>query len=216
MDMGLLPQEDKIESITKGWWDGLMCRSAFLREPDRALCTLRQPGGVALLSNGKCTSHIVDQGGDDRNLGRWRWMTSRGKNQKKICIIGAYKTGASWVTTQNQLVALQDGRDGTTAIDTDPTELWVSDLRSFIQKQQIDQCNIILTGDFNEDVSVIGTDIVQLASSLGLREALIEKYGTAPNTHDRGSLPIDGIFVSVGIQILQGGYTTFEESPSDH
>ena len=30
-DMGMLPQEDRIESIAKGWWDGLMCRSACSR-----------------------------------------------------------------------------------------------------------------------------------------------------------------------------------------
>ena len=143
-------------------------------------------------------------------------MTLRDKDQKKICIIGAYKTGASWVTSQNQLVALQESRDGNLAIDTDPTDLWISDLRTFVQKQQANNCNIILTGDFNEDVSVPSTDIVDLATSLGLWEALIERYGKAPNTHDRGSLPIDGIFVSEGIQIIQGGYTSFAVSWSDH
>ena len=81
----------------------------------------------------------------------------------------------------------------------------MSDLRMLIQKQQADNCNIILTGDFNEDVYVPNTDIVALATSLGLREALIEKYGNAPNTHDHGSLLIDGIFMSEGTQIIQGG-----------
>ena len=78
--------------------------------------------------------------------------------------------------SQNQLVlALQESRDGNPAIDTDPTVIWMSDLRMLIQKQQANNCNIILTGDFNEDVSVPNTDIVTLANSLGLQEALIEK-----------------------------------------
>ena len=114
------------------------------------------------------------------------------------------------------MVALQESRDGTPAIDIDLTVLWMSDLRMLIQKQQTDNCNIILTGDLNEDVSVPNTEIVTLATSLGLREALIETYGAAPNTHDRGSLLIDGIFISEGVQIVQGGYTSFGHSPSDH
>jgi len=64
----------------------------LLKEMDRNIRTLRQPGGVDLLANGKGTSHIVDQGGDARHLGRWRWVTLQGKDQKKTCIIGVYKT----------------------------------------------------------------------------------------------------------------------------
>ena len=143
-------------------------------------------------------------------------MTLRDKDQKKICIIGAYKTGASWLTSQNQLVALQESCDGNPAIDTDPKVLWMSDFCMLIHQQQADNCNIILTGDFNEDVSVPNTDIVTLANSLGLREALIEKYWDTPNTHDCRSLPIDGISVSEGVQIIQGGYKSFGDSPSDH
>ena len=52
--------------------------------------------------------------------------------------------------------------------------------------------------------------------ALGLREVLIEKYGQLPNTHLRGSCPINGIFISDDVNILQGGYTSFEDSPSDH
>jgi len=50
-------------------------------------------------------------------------VTLQGKDQKKICIIGAYKTGASWVASQNQMVALQESRDGTPAIDIDQANL---------------------------------------------------------------------------------------------
>ena len=33
-DMGTLPHEEKFENITQGWWNGLMCKSAFLKETD--------------------------------------------------------------------------------------------------------------------------------------------------------------------------------------
>ena len=85
-----------------------MCRSSFLKEENRAIRTKRQQGGVALITNGKSISHIIEQGGDERKIGRWRWIIVRGKEQKKTMIIGAYKTGASWRTTQNQAMALQN------------------------------------------------------------------------------------------------------------
>jgi len=66
-----------------------------LREENRHLRTKRQQGGRAMMTNGKCTSNIIQQGEDKRKLGRWRWITVRGKEQKKTLIIGAYKTGAS-------------------------------------------------------------------------------------------------------------------------
>ena len=69
-DMGMLPRDEKLENLTKGWWNGLMCRLTFLKETDRAIRTLRQPGGVALLANWKCTSQIIAQGSNARHFGR--------------------------------------------------------------------------------------------------------------------------------------------------
>jgi len=119
--MDLLPEHESLESLTRGWWNGTMCRSTFLREPNRELRTLRQPGGVAIIANGKCSSHIVFQGNDAQKLGRWRWITLCSKEQHKMCVIGAYKTGASWITTLNQAVALQTETLGTNPCDIDPT-----------------------------------------------------------------------------------------------
>ena len=123
-----------------------MCRSTFLREPNRELRTLRQPGGVAIIANVKYTSHIVSLGNDARKLGRWRWITLRGKDQHKLCIIGAYKTGAAWMTSLNQAVALQTVALGTTPCDIDPTVLWIQDMRELVQCRQQEGCKIILAG----------------------------------------------------------------------
>ena len=45
-----------------------------------------------------------------------------------------------------------------------------------------------------------------------------ERYGAsnAPNTHKRGSQPIDGIFASESIEMLKGGYDGGQDSISDH
>ena len=76
---------------------------------------------------------------------------------------------------------------------------------------------IVLTGDWNEDIR--SDTMVKQMEALGLCEVLMEKQGgnDAPATGDRGSKPIDGVFVSLSLDIEQGGYLAFSMGcPSDH
>jgi len=75
---------------------------------------------------------------------------------------------------------------------------------------------IIVAGDFNDNLDNENGPIRKMMERLHLREVLLELNGPGPNTHNRGTETIDGIFASEGIDIRQGGYSTFEESPSDH
>ena len=47
-------------------------------------------------------------------------------------IIGSYKTGVSWRTTQNKVVALQNKEKKEDRNFTDPTILWIEDLFNLI------------------------------------------------------------------------------------
>ena len=98
---------------------------------------------------------------------------------------------------------------------TDPTILWIEDLRKVVIEKQNEGCRVILTGDYNENVANPRSGICKLCNDLGMREVLTEKYGAAPNTHERGTDPIEGIFISEGMNIVKGGYILFEESLSD-
>ena len=56
-------------------------------------------------------------------------------------------------------------------------------------------------------------------AALGLREVLLEKHGgtTAPETWERGSDPIDGVFASWALHIERGGFLAHSMGcPSDH
>ena len=141
---------------------------------------------------------------------------SSGKGTEETLIIGAYKTGASSVTTQNQAIALQNKENPEDRIMTDPTILRIEDLRKLVTEKENEGCRVILTGDFNEKVANPRSGICKLCNDLGMQEVLTEKYGAAPNTHERGTDPIEGVFMSDGMNIVKGGYTSFEESPSDH
>lgn len=216
-DMSRVNEREKIESITTGWWKGCMARTAYLVENEYAFREKRQQGGVALIANGAITTHIIEQGGDKRQLGRWRYIVCRGKNEHKTCIIGCYKPGRTWISALNQSIAIQKKRKQNDQL-IDPLLLWLDDITELIILKQQEGCEIIMTGDFNEDLLDRNSPINKMATRLGLREALLEKHEIKQgfSTYFRGSTVIDGVFISPGLSIEHGGYTSYDESPSDH
>ena len=70
--------------------------------------------------------------------------------------------------------------------------------------------------DLNEDVT--STHITQFFQSLRLCKAIINKHKNKilKSTWNRGSVPIDGIFVSNFINPTTSGYAAFSNFPSDH
>jgi hypothetical protein len=68
--------------------------------------------------------------------------------------------------------------------------------------------------DANEDIRAFGNTI----APSGLHEVLLERHGpNAPATYHGGSQPIDGVFASPSIHIVQGGYLEFGYGPhTDH
>ena len=79
---------------------------------------------------------------------------------------------------------------------------------------------VVVMGDFNEDVR--GSHLTEFFGDdeLNLREVLIEKHGEeGPETciKNESNVPIDGIFCTPGLSILAGGYLPYHEGPkSDH
>ena len=85
-------------------------------------------------------------------------------------------------------------------------EKWIND------KEQL-----IVMGDLNEDVR---HQEVEVWKELGLVEVVSSRYRDPPPTFNQTkklSRPIDGIWVSAGLEIRKSGYLAFEEGcPSDH
>jgi len=76
---------------------------------------------------------------------------------------------------------------------------------------------VIILADMNDDMC---TDPIQTAvTQIGLAEAVTTQHGpNAPNTHNRGSTPINGIFLTPDLtQNITSGYLAFGEGIlSDH
>ena len=75
---------------------------------------------------------------------------------------------------------------------------------------------MIIMGDFNQPLEG-QSRLEQRLRERGIEDKLRKHYpGQAPNTHKRGSKPIDGIFASELITILKGGWEGGMDKISNH
>jgi hypothetical protein len=87
--------------------------------------------------------------------------------------------------------------------------MFVQDLVAEVVKWLETGDQLVIGGDVNEDVQTCG--LSQSLKGLGLLEILTETHGLdGPSTYNRGSAPIDGIFVSPSLQGIWCGYDKFE------
>jgi hypothetical protein len=194
-----------VSECTKGWFRRLNYTNAYYKTyPSQSTF---QVGGVMQFIIGDTSTRVFAKGGDD--IGRWTWQSLRGKNNKVVRFISAYRpvknegnAGSTW----NQQQYYADIKNS----KLNPHEQWIFDLRILIEQWLMEGDSIVLMVDLNDDVrtSQVATSMVRM----GLKEIVTSKH-QAPNTHQRGSRPIDGIFVSEEICPMACGYV---ESPSDH
>ncbi|MFN9982402.1 MAG: hypothetical protein ACK53Y_20915, partial [bacterium] len=133
-----------------------------------------------------------------------------GRNSYSLRIISAYRPnpprGPYTVYAQQQhfLSTQNDPRC--------PRKAFVEDLCKDIQEFLSSGDQIILLIDGNS--SMKSSDLSLALSACSLREVLLDRYGTnGPSTFIRNTTrtPIDGIWATPGIDILAGGYFSYDE-----
>jgi len=93
----------------------------------------------------------------------------------------------------------------------------LSDLQVELNAWQEAGDRIIVLTDFNEDVQLPW--IWQFFANINLIEAISTITGSPPMaTYNRGTMPIDGIYVSPDLlPLIKGGYLAFDAGiPSNH
>ena len=113
-------------------------------------------------------------GFDETGLGRWSWVIVTGKQQCITRFVTVYcpvrSQGPSTVYTQ-QLAHLK----------VDPILKFWNDLADSIIKWQANGEQLILMGDWNEDVK--GANLTKWMGLFAMREAITSKHHTAPPQH---------------------------------
>ena len=209
----VVPEEQRPAMRTRGWWETSQWVVTHNRTEENV--PSYQPGGVGLLCVNQVAHRTLRPGDDILGLGRWCWTRLRGPNGFHIRIISMYRpcfSNGPLSTYQQQVRKLSKlGRYDS------PRDEVLKDISKDIQLWQDDGDHIIVLTDFNDDVAA--ADAKNWAAKLGLVEAITYlNSAPVPPTYQRGSRPIDGIFIAPQLlTTAAGGYLAFGDAiPSDH
>ena len=203
--------QDSFYNRIKTWWRTLKTQMAWLQDPEWP--SEFQRGGVTITVQGTLSQYVQTKGADAAGLGRWAWMTLEGRADTKTAIIQVYrpcKNEKGHGSVYNQHRAWTE--------ESDPIRTFDKDLLTLIDEFQSTQHRIILMGDFNIQFTTTRSTLEQQLHHRNIHDPIRERYGVenAPNTHRRGSKPIDAIFASDAIEMIQGGYDAGYPELSDH
>ena len=200
-------QKDGIWERTEGWFENISVSPAYNTHDPNA--SRDQRGGTLMLAKDGMVHTVRGTGSDASGLGRWSWMKITGKHDYTTRIVTVYSpasSGRGVLTVYTQQL---------THLGTDPIEAFYEDLGASILKWQENGEQLIIMGDWNEDIQ--SPNIRQWMNVFGLEEAITQQHkGRAPATFQQGKRPLDGIFVSPNLTLERSGYLPFGTLPGDH
>jgi hypothetical protein len=156
-----------------------------------------------IITHSRSTAHTCEHGEDENQLGRWNYITLRGKHETYMTIISVYRPSKQQETFLRQ-TAYTAKRRKTIQLDDNPDSIWFSDLRLLITKKLELGHELVIAGDFNDNLNNETSQTCRFMNELGLREIMNERLGSGPPTYIRGSTKIDGIFATQGILYNHG------------
>ena len=211
LNLNKLAMDQKPSEILEGWRSKTITKVGYMENDD----SIYSQGGNGVITFDNMAKKVIDIGNDSKNLGRWTWCTYRGKHDNNITIISCYRPDESQVTYKSQLAAMAERK-----MDQEPGynhgDAWFNDLSSLIKQKFDRKEEVLVIGDFNDNLENKNSRINKTMEKLQMSNILSQRYGRQKATHVRGSECIDGIYASQGIKLIQGGYIPFEWVPGDH
>ena len=187
--------------------------------------TLYKPGGTAVLAMNAITTKIKSHTRD--RMGRWSSLCFTTRPNQKLRVISAYQVchnsrpGPNTAAAHQIAHIIEDAPLETTRSRQTPRESFIQELQSFITQAQLSGEDIILAGDFNEEMGNETSGMDRLATTCSLIDLFSVRTGTQtlPSTYQRGSKRLDYILISPRLlpTVLAAGYDPFGyRLPSDH
>ena len=204
---GKVHNKDTIWDRTKAWAPDRRIGVSY--NTQQRITGRHQQGGTATIVTNDISYRYKSSGYDTSGLGRWSWVLVSGKQNcitRFVTVYAPQKGGNGMNTVYEQHLA---------HLKENPIRAFWKDLANDIATWQKHGEQLILSGDWNEDVA--GTNLKTWMGTFGLREAITTMHSSKPPpTFQRGSHAIDGIFVSPNIDVYRSGYLGFGEVPGDH
>ena len=158
-----------------------------------------------MISRNQAAFCVVETGTDPRQLGRWVWTLYRGKNNKRLWVISAYRPCANKSAGTKNVYSQQRRYFNKLGKNWDPRKALLQELAEVIKGCHEEGENVVLVMDCNEDV--FSKNIQTFLKSCDLKDAIVSKHitleGRPPATYEGGTKTIDGIFTSVNIQTVK-------------
>ena len=187
--------------------------------------TLYKPGGTAVLAMNSITARIKSHTRD--RMGRWSSLCFNTSPNQKLRIIAAYQVCQNSQPGPNTAVAHQIAQiiedSATTPVRSrqTPRESFIHDLQAFITQAQVAGEDVVLAGDFNEEMGKATSGMDRLATTCGLVDLFSIRTGSQrhPATYQRGTKRLDYILISPRLlpAVVAAGYDPFGyRVPSDH
>lgn len=186
--------------------------------------SIYKPGGTAILACNSITTRINSHTRD--RMGRWASLCIQISPTKKLRIISAYQvctnrnSGTNTAASQ-QVAQLILERPSNQYQQRSPRQSFIHDLHTFIKQSQTNGEDILLAGDFNEEISSPHSGMHRIATTCNLVDLFSHRLGTSrlPITYQRGSKRLDYVLLSSSLlpSIQAAGYDPFGyRLPSDH
>ena len=159
---------------------------------------IRQPGGVATVNQGKYMTRFA--GVEYDKAGRWSVHKFFGKigflkiySIYRVCKMNK-KAGDTTAWSQQCTFYQKKGKD------VNPRKQIVSELQRSIETDLGNSCQVIVAGDFNEDIGDEKCGIHGSLTKIGLLNVFQEKMGDRlPRTYRNGSKCLDHIYTTMKI-----------------
>jgi hypothetical protein len=163
-----------------------------------------KPGGTCTGLTKQYCGRFQQSGSDPHGLGRWSFIRLLGKDGKSVVIVTAYrvcratigKTGTSTAFHQEWHLLRLNGDP-----HPDPRRSFITDLKTAIALWKSEGANVILGGDFNENLGETINGLAHLASTCQLTDAHAHFHGIEdePPTYVRGNRRLDYVFITEGV-----------------
>jgi len=180
-----------------------------------------KPGGTMTCATNSLVGRISSPISDP--YGRWSGIELMGRSDKRIVILTIYqvpqKTGTAGSTTaytQQRTMFRLEGRT-----NPNPRKILIHDLRALVSDLRSNGHDMILMGDFNEQVGRDPQGMASVLTAGGLIDAHTTRHGieSEPSTYARGQTRVDYIFISERLKpyLLRAGIEPFNQRIfSDH
>jgi hypothetical protein len=177
-----------------------------------------QWGGTCIAAAGCFSSFVTEVGANTTGLGWWSWVHAGGGG-KSTRIIAVYQPcGQRGRKTRGESVWDQHSQYFEARGEIrDPRVMFKSDLLSLLRRWKASGDEILMMGDFNENVYSGAISTALAGEDLCMTEICYRTTGKhLPPTHRRGSTPIDAVFGTAGLVCSAASLLPCNKGVGDH